>query len=115
MDFYFRTLSSEEWSNGPGLCPYDLEALLDEFTSDGYVSYWSEETDCGIYMIDSECLKKVIDGLHGMTDDEFKNRFSFEDDSLSDDREFVISELEYLYDNRDMNWRGGEIIYLDWS
>ena len=97
------------------MCPYDLEALLNEFSSDGYVSYWSEETDCGIYMIDSECLKMVIDGLHGMTDDEFKNRFDFEDDSLSDDREFVISELEYLYDNRDMNWRGGERIFLDWS
>lgn len=115
MEFYFRTLSSEEWSNGPGLCPYDLEALLDEFTEGAYVSYWSEETECGLYMIDSECLKKVINGLNDMTDDEFKNRFSFEDDSLSESREFVISELEYLYDNRDMNWCGGERIYLEWS
>ena len=115
MEFFFRTHSSEGWSDGPSLCPYDFEALFDKITEGGYVSFWSEETGCGIYKIDSECLKKVIDGLHDMTDDEFKNLFSFYDEGLSENREFVISELEYLYDNRDMNWCGGERVYLEWS
>ncbi len=114
MDFYLRTHSSEKWTSGPRMNPFVLMALFDEFSSMGYVSYCPPEEPCVIFIITSSCLKEVMDALKRMTDDKFKEWFSYDDPVPTDNREYVISMLEDLYDNRDMGWCGGNSIYLLW-
>lgn len=114
MKFHLRTHVSEKWTSGPIMNPFVIKALFDEFSSNGYVSYCSLEASCVIFILTSSCLLDVIDGLKKMTDDKFKEWFWYDDPVPIDNREYVISMLEDLYDNRDMDWCGGNSIYLLW-
>ena len=109
---YYRTCNSTKWKEGPGVHVDVLEALFIEFSPLGYNPYWSERSDSAFYVIETRNLKKVIDGLKGMTDEAFRNQFSFEGEELH--RMDVIADLEDLYQNRDMNWHGGNRIFLEW-
>ena len=109
---YYRTYYSAKWKQGPGVHIDVLEAMFNAFSPKGYNPFWSERSDNAFYVIETRNLKEVIDGLKGMTDDAFRNRFRFEGEDLH--RMDIISELEDLYQNRDMNWHGGNRIFLEW-
>ena len=114
-NLHVRTAHTSTWASGPDLGPYDLEMLLDEFGQDGYHCYACDEIGHYYYDVSAEDITRIVAALSNMTYGECKS-LSWEDEGWLEDgaKETLIDELQFIYDNRDMNWGDGDWILLGW-
>lgn len=113
-NLHIRTQHTSTWYPGPDLCPYDLEMLLNTFGEDGFSCYACDEHGTYYYDVSAEDIQRIIDALTNMSDDEYRTSLSFEDEGWLDCREVLIGELQFILENRDPNWGGGEWMFLGW-
>ena len=109
-----RTQHSEKWYYGPKMSANDFETLLYHFYG-SFVCFEADGCDTFFYDLSSESFKSMIDSLKAMSESDFKSTFRFEDEELYDCKDWLVEELEYLYDNRDMSWgEDGSAMWLSW-
>lgn len=109
-----RTQHSESWQYGPALCPMDFEMLLNLYCPGEYNCYSSDTMDYAYYEVPTDGMKRIIDALETMSEEEYKDILSFEDEEWFDAKDSLIADLQFLYDERDMTESGGEMMVLGW-
>ncbi len=111
---HVRKKHSDIWLYGPKISANDLEMLLNTFGKDGYNCYANDDIEEYYYDVSANDVKRIIDALSSMSDSQYQENLSFDDSDLLYLREYLISEFQFIYNNRDPDWGEGNWMLLGW-